>query len=190
MYKTTEERLYLGISSKRQVFCREDEIRKTYEDYFPYYAALPYIKSRKWHKTHDRWTFKYSGSRLVVFQKPWTLNGFPIVEIAEERSVEEEYQRMLMEASHTDTNAILSGYSTKPNKPLTYVFVYELLKYIAVYGRNGWELRRTKDISDITYTLEENFCSEDDLEQHYRNNAPDDIDWDTPSIGCGHGDDY
>ena len=43
-------------------------------------------------------------------------------------------------------------------------------------------------MSDIIYRIEENFCSKEDIEQHYRNNAPADLD-DYRSIGCGHPDD-
>jgi hypothetical protein len=112
-----------------------------------------------------------------------------VAEVAEENSVETRYQYMLAEARMAlRYGDPLPGYKLNVDQPLTYVFVYELPKFVVAYKKGEYVLQRTKSLSDIIYRIEENFCSKEDIEQHYRNNAPADAD-DYRSIGCGHPDD-
>lgn len=190
--KEPEERLYVGITPNGYIFRRKDEIlanTKSNGIEPIYYAMLPKVGSPDWHTTHTEWTFKQSGTRLVVYQQPLQLEGFPVAEVTEENSVETRYQYMLAEARMAlRYGDPLPGYKLNVDQPLTYVFVYELPKFVVACKKGEYVLERAKSLSDIIYRIEENFCSKEDIEQHYRNNAPADVD-DYRSIGCGHSDD-
>ena len=188
----SEERLFVGITPNGIEICREHDIienAKLGNINAIYYAMIPTVHSKDWHTDHTEWTFKQSGTRLVVYQQPLQLDGFPIVEVAMENSVETRYQYMLAEARKSlRYGDPLPGYKLNVDQPITYVFVYELPKFVVALKKGEYVLDRAKSLSDIIYRIEENFCSKEDIEQHYRNNAPDDFD-DYLSIGCGHHDD-
>lgn len=188
----SEERLFVGITPNGVETCRKpDIIEKAKHGNIKslYYAMLPTANSKDWHNRHTDFTFKISERRLVVYQKPYKLNGWPVIEINEENVVESNYKKMLYEAKIAKQNGdTITGYEIELEKPLTYVFVYELPKFVVAYKKGEYVLERAKSLSDIIYHIEENFCSKEDIEQHYRNNAPADVD-DYRSIGCGHNDD-
>lgn len=190
--KQSEERLFIGITPNGIETCREpDIIEKAKHGNINalYYAMLPKAGSADWHTIHKEWTFKQSGTLLVVYQQPLQLEDFPVVDVAEENSVETRYKYMLAEARMALRNGgPLPGYEIELDKPLTYVFVYELPKFVVALKKGKYVLERAKSLNDIIYRIEENFCSKEDIEQHYRNNATNDFD-DYRSIGCGHPDD-
>ena len=76
-----------------------------------------------------------------------------------------------------------------PDKPLTYVFLEELPKFIPECGPHGWELKHETDFDRIIDRLEENFEPAAEREQRYRNHAPYDTGDFTAGIGVGHADD-
>lgn len=192
MSKQSEERLFIGITPNGIETCREpDIIEKAKHGNINaiYYAMIPTSSSKDWHNRHTAFTFKMSERRLVVYQRPYKLNGWPVVEIDEENVVESNYKKMLYEAKIAKQNGdTITGYEIELEKPLTYVFIYELPKFVVDYENEKHVLRPEKSFSDIIYRIEANFCSKEDIDQHYRNNAPDDFD-DYLSIGCGHSDD-
>lgn len=192
MSKQSEERLFIGITPNGIETCREPAIiekAKHGNINALYYAMLPTASSKDWHNRHTAVTFKMSERRLVVYQRPYKLNGWPVVEIDEENVVESNYKKMLYEAKIAKQNGdTITGYEIELEKPLTYVFVYELPKFVVALKKGKYVLERAKSLSTIIYRIEENFCSKEDIEQHYRNNAPYDFD-DYRSIGCGHPDD-
>ena len=192
MSEQSEERLFVGITPHGIETCREPDIienAKHCNINALYYAMLPTVSSKDWHNRHTNFTFKMSERRLVVYQKPYKLNGWPFVEIDEENVVESNYKKMLYEARIAKQNGdVITGYEIELEKPLTYVFIYELPKFVVDYENGKYVLRPTKSLGDIIYRIEENFCSKGDIDQHYRNNAPDDFD-DYLSIGYGHPDD-
>lgn len=187
-----EERLFVGLSKDNYLFRRIDGILSgAKSDIFSpaYYALLPKVNSRKWHTTHDDHTFRSYGNRLVAFQQPVQLQGFPVAEIVKERYVVSRYMQLQYDARMAlRMGDPLPGYTIKADQPLTYVFIYELPKFVLKYGKDGWMLKPTSDFGDIINELEENFCSEKETEQRYRNLAPLDFD-DYHTIGCGHPDD-
>lgn len=186
-----EERLFVGITPNGIETCRKpDIIEKAKHSNIKslYYAMLPTVNSKDWHNRHTDFTFKMSERRLVVYQKPIKLNGWPIIEVDEENVVESNYKKMLYEAKIAKQNGdVIAGYEIELDKPLTYVFIYELPKFVVDYENGKYVLRPAKSLGDIIYRIEENFCSKEEIEQHYRDNAPDDFD-DYHSIGCGHND--
>ena len=192
MSKQSEERLFIGITPNGIETCREpDIIEKAKHGNIKalYYAMLPTVNSKDWHNRHTDFTFKMSEKRLVVYQKPFKLNGWPIIEVDEENVVESNYKKMLYEAKITKQNGdVITGYELELDKPLTYVFIYELPKFVVDYENGKYVLQPAKSLGDIIYRIEENFCSKEEIEQHYRNNTPSDFD-DYRSIGCGHDDD-
>ena len=192
MSEQSEERLFIGITPNGIETCREpDIIEKAKHGNIKaiYYAMLPTVNSKDWHNRHTDFTFKMSEMRLVVYQKPFKLNGWPIIEVDEENVVESNYKKMLYEAKITKQNGdVITGYELELDKPLTYVFIYELPKFVVGYENGNYVLRPAKSLGDIIYRIEKNFCSKEDIDQHYRNNAPDDFN-DYHSIGCGHSDD-
>ena len=192
MSEQSEERLFIGITPNGIETCREpDIIEKAKHGNIKalYYAMLPTVNSKDWHNRHTDFTFKMSEKRLVVYQKPFKLNGWPIIEVDEENVVESNYKKMLYEAKITKQNGdVITGYELELDKPLTYVFIYELPKFVVDYENGKYVLQPAKSLGDIIYRIEENFCSKEEIEQHYRNNTPSDFD-DYRSIGCGHDDD-
>lgn len=192
MNEQSEERLFVGITPNGIETFREPDIienAKRGNINALYYAKLPTASSKSWHNRHTDFTFKVSERRLVVYQKPYKLNGWPIVEIDEENVVESNYKKMLYDAKIAKQNGdTITGYEIELEKPLTYVFIYELPKFVVGYENGNYVLRPAKSLGDIIYQIEKNFCSKEDIDQHYRNNAPDDFD-DYHSIGCGHSDD-
>lgn len=192
MSELSEERLFIGITPNGIETCREpDIIEKAKHGNINalYYAMLPTANSKDWHNRHTDFTFKMSERRLVVYQRPYKLNGWPVIEINEEKVVESNYKKMLYEARIAKQNGdTITGYEIELEKPLTYVFIYELPKFVVDYENGKYVLRTANSLGDIIYRIEENFCSKEKIEQHYRNNAPDDFD-DYLSIGCGHPDD-
>lgn len=192
MNKQSEERLFVGITPNGIETCREPDIiekAKLGNINALYYAMIPTICSKDWHNRHTAFTFKNSERRLVVYQKPYKLNGWPVIEVNEENVVESNYKKMLYEAKITKKNGdVITGYEIELEKPLTYVFIYELPKFVVAYKNGKYVLRPAKSLGDIIYRIEENFCSKKDIDQHYRNNAPYDFE-DYRSIGCGHPDD-
>lgn len=192
MSEQSEERLFVGITPNGIEICREpDIIEKAKHGNIKalYYAMLPTVNSKDWHNRHTAFTFKMSERRLVVYQRPYKLNGWPVVEIDEENVVESNYKKMLYEAKITKQNGdVITGYEIELDKPLTYVFIYELPKFVVYYENGKYVLRPAKSLGNIIYRIEENFCSKEEIEQHYRNNTPADVD-DYRSIGCGHNDD-
>ena len=192
MSEQSEERLFIGITPNGIETCREPDIiekAKNGNINALYYAMLPTTSSKDWHNRHTAFTFKMSERRLVVYQRPYKLNGWPVVEIDEENVVESNYKKMLYEAKIAKQNGdVITGYEIELEKPLTYVFIYELPKFVVDYKNGKYVLQPAKSLGDIIYRIEENFCSKEEIEQHYRNNTPSDFD-DYRSIGCGHDND-
>ena len=189
MSEQSEERLFVGITPNGIEICREHDIIKNAKlgnINAIYYAMIPTVRSKDWHTDHTEWTFKQSGTRLVVYQTPLQLEGFPMVEVAKENSVETRYQYMLAEAKKALCYGDpLPGYKLNVDKPLTYVFVYKLPKFVVTCKKAEYVLERAKSFGDIIYRIQENFCSKEEIEQHYRNNATPSIDF---NIGYGHND--
>jgi hypothetical protein len=166
--KEPEERLYVGITPNGYIFRHEDEIlanTKAHGIEPIYYAMLPKGGSPDWHTTYTEWTFKQSGTRLVVYQQPLQLEGLSVAEVAEENSVETRYQYMLAEAKMALRNGDpLLGYKLNVDQPLTYVFVYELPKFVVTCKKGEYVLEQAKSLSDIIYRIKENFCSPADFD--------------------------
>lgn len=100
MSKQSEERLFIGITPNGIKTCREFDIVENAKHgniNALYYAMLPTASSKDWHNSHTAFTFKMSERRLVVYQRPYKLNGWPVVEIDEENVVESNYKKMLYE---------------------------------------------------------------------------------------------
>lgn len=190
-----EEHLYCAVYADGTVkFCREDDILHgsvlRVSD-ATYYARLPLMTERDaWHTKHDRFTFGGDERKLVVFQTQITLNGGPLVDYATESCVEARYQYLKYEAQRAllDRQYIIPSYSFDLDKPLTYLFLWELPKFKRVPAKGGYTLEplESDDFGEVISYLETNFASKEDIEQHYRNNAPDDFD--DCGIGAYHGD--
>ncbi len=182
-----EEILYIGIHTKGYKTCRIEEILRDADDELTplYYAALPTSNSTKWHTKHDEWTFRTNGTRLVAFWQPALLRGFPVIEIEKECNVETRYNQMRYEASKMSLGV---DYKINIEKPLTYTFIYELPKYILEKNNGVWALKKTKNFEDVIQKLEQNFYSEEDINQRYRNEAASSRDFPDCGIGAYHGD--
>lgn len=185
-----EETLYVGMMRDKYELLREGSLQRNGNAHkFLYFAALPKSKSDGWHTNKRAWTFKPNGRRLVAYQSPCAIYGFPVIEIDEERSVEKRYEMECMEARKIPRSAWYPGITFTPDKELTYVFLEELPKFVPEYGTMGWELKRETDFDRIIYRLEENFEPEAERAQRHRDNAPHDNGDYFTGIGLGHGDD-
>ena len=191
-----EEYMYCAVYADGTVkFCREDDILKgsaLQATDAAYYARLPLSTEKNaWHTEHDQFTFKGDKRKLVVFQTQATLNGGPLIDYAAESCVEARYQYLRYEAQRAlaDSGQYINPmYSFDLDKPLTYLFLWELPKFKRASVKGGYALEplESDDFGEVISYLETNFASKADIEQYYRNNAPDDFD--DCGIGAYHGD--
>lgn len=190
-----EEHLYCAVYADGTVkFCREDDILHgsvlRVSD-AAYYARLPLMTERDtWHTKCDQFTFGNDSRKIVVFQTQATLNGGPLIDYATESCVEARYQYLRYEAQRalSDRQYIIPSYSFDLDKPLTYLFLWELPKFKLAPAKGGYALEplESDDFGEVIGYLKANFASKEDIEQYYRNNAPDDFD--DCGIGAYHGD--
>lgn len=186
-----EEHVYCAVYVDGTVkFCREDDILNgsvLRVSGAAYYARLPLTTDRDaWHVKHDKFTFGGDKRKLVVFQTQVTLNGGPLVDYAAESCVEARYQYHKYEAQQAlleNRRYITPSYSFDLDKPLTYVFLWELPKLKRASVKGSYTLEPLESFNEAIGYLETNFASK---EQHYRNNAPNDFD--DRGIGVYHGD--
>ena len=158
-----EETIYIGMMRDKYELLREGSLQCDYNAHkFLYFAALPKSKSDGWHTNKSARTFKPYGRRLVAYQSPITIYGFPVIEIDEERSVEKRYEMECMEARKIQRSAWWPDTTSTPDKELTYVFLDELPKFVPEYGTMGWKLNRETDFDRIIYRLKENFYPEEE----------------------------
>ena len=146
------EGLYVGISTAGYILRHKHTILDKAKSYdVPiYYAELPDADSKEWRTTYTEDTFKPDGTRLVVFQLP----AEELVRVSEERAVVKHYEYLLSAASR---------YNPAPwvklnlDKPLTYVFVKDLPKYVVDYINGEPVLKYVTDPRTIICSIEENF---------------------------------
>ena len=191
-----EEYMYCAVYADCTVkFCREDDILQgsvLQVSDAAYYARLPLTAEKgAWHVASGKLTPKGYGRRIVLFQQPAYLNGYPLVDFAAEANVERCYARLRQEAREAlsyRAQCVNSAYKFEPDKSLTYAYLWELPKFKREREGSDYRLEplESNDFGEVISFLEMNFASEKAIEQYYRNNAPDD-----PSdcgIGAIHGD--
>lgn len=189
-----EEHLYCAVYADGTVkFCREDDILNgsvLRVSNAAYYARLPLTTEKDaWHVKHDKFTFGGDKRKLVVFQTQATLNGGPLVDYATESCVEARYQYLKYEAQRALLDSkryVIPSYSFDLDKPLAYLFIWELPKFKRTSVKGGYALEPLESFDEVISYLETNFASKEDIEQHYRDNAPNDFD--DRGIGAYHGD--
>lgn len=189
-----EEYLYCAVYADGTVkFCREDDILNgsvLQVSNAAYYARLPLTTEKDaWHIKHDKFAFGGDKRKLVVFQTQATLNGGPLIDYATESCVEARYQYLKYEAQRAllgNKRYIIPSYSFDLDKPLTYLFIWELPKFKRAPTKGGYALEPLESFDEVISYLETNFASKEDIEQHYRDNAPHDFD--DRGIGAYHGD--
>jgi len=189
-----EEHLYCAVYADGTVkFCREDDILNgsvLQVSNAAYYARLPLTTEKDtWHIKHDKFAFGGDKRKLVVFQTQATLNGGPLIDYATESCVEARYQYLKYEAQRAlldNKRYIIPSYSFDLDKPLTYLFLWELPKFKRAPAKGGYTLEPLESFDEVISYLETNFASKEDIEQHYRDNAPHDFG--DRGIGAYHGD--
>lgn len=146
------EGLYVGISTAGYILRHKHTILDKAKSYdVPiYYAELPDADSKEWRTTYTEDTFKPDGTRLVVFQLP----AEELVRVSEERAVVKHYEYLLSEARRFNPAPWVK---LNLDKPLTYVFVKDLPKYVMDYINGELVLKYVTDPSTIIRSIEENF---------------------------------
>ena len=146
------EGLYVGINTAGYILRYKHtilDVAKSHDTPI-YYAMLPVADSKEWRTTYTEDTFKPDGTRLVVFQLP----AEELVCLSEERAVVAQYEYLRSEARRFNP---APWAKLNPDKPLTYVFVKDLPKYVVDYINGEPVLKHVTDPSSIIHSIEENF---------------------------------